>query len=143
MQRVLAERRLERDAVFRFPERGGISFPPCDPEMPEKDAARIAQIIVASTAAVVKKYRNLYQYFSAEVEIRFGPEQMNPYNAAEPRPTEHTVDDDGDILMASASHEESSKMPQAVNPVLEPVNATRMHLFLARLEDPRWIAANA
>ena len=68
---------------------------------------------------------------------------MNPYNAAEPRPTEHTVDDDGDILMASASHEESSKMQQAVNSVLEPVNATRMHLFLARLEDPRWIAANA
>lgn len=111
--------------------------------MPEKDAARIAQIIVASTAAVVKKYRNLYQYFIAEVEIRFGPEQMNPYNAAEPRPTEHTVDDDGDILMASASHDESCKMQQAVNSVLEPVNATRMQQFLARLEDPRWIAANA
>ncbi|KAK3176869.1 hypothetical protein OEA41_008195 [Lepraria neglecta] len=118
-------------------------FPPGDPKMLEKDAARIAQIIVASTAAVVKKYRNPYQHFIAEVQIRFGPEQMNPYNAAEPRPTEHTLDDDGDISMASASRNESSKMQQAVHSVLEPVNATLMQQSLARVEDPRWIAANA
>ena len=69
MQRLLAEWRLGRNAVFRFPERGGISFPPGDPKMLEKDAARIAHIIVAPTAAVVKKYRNPYQHFIAEVQI--------------------------------------------------------------------------
>ena len=91
----------------------------------------------------MKKYRNPYQHFIAEVQIRFGPEQMNPYNATEPRPTEHSFDDDGDISMASASRNESSKMQQAVNSVLEPVNATLMQQSLARVEDPRWIAANA
>lgn len=143
MQRLLAEWRLGRNAVFRFPERGGISFPPGDPKMLERDAARIAQIIVASTAAVVKQYRNPHQHFITKVQIRSGPEQTNPHNAAEPRPTKHTVDDDVDISMASESRNESSKMQQAVNSVLEPVNATLMQQSLARLKDLRCIAANA